>query len=143
MMSNFFSQIDLNKLGQKDYLFETFPQTNGLYLYLLILFGLLVILAGASIYFYRQPKYRIYRRYRSQLFNYFLIGGLVGLVIVGFRFEQIPYLGSRLIMSFWLLVLIGWGSWIIYFKFKVMPKIIKEEQAKEKFKKYLPKNERK
>ncbi len=141
-MQNLISQIHLTNLLQKDYIFEATPATEGLYLYLAILFGIFILFAIAVVVIYRKPKYPVYRHIRSQLFNLFLTTGIIGLIIIFCRFQQIAYLGSRLMFLLLILMFIIWGGWICIYRFIKVPKLIKKEQEKGKFEKYLPKADR-
>lgn len=140
-MSNIISQINISKLFQSSYIFKSSPPSDGLYVYLLIIFGIMLLLAVTTLFIYKNTKYKVYKRYKNYLFNLFLTCSLVGLGLIFSRFQQIPYLGSRLMFLLLLLVFIVWGGWIIYFKAFVMSKIIKKEQEKENFSKYLPRRQ--
>lgn len=138
IMSNFFSQIKIEKLFQVKYIFESTPSANGLYVYLLIVFAIFILLAVVLTIFYKKPRYLIYKRLKNYLFNFFLTCGLIGLGLMFFRFQQIPYFGSRLMFLLLFLTFIIWGGWILYFRLFIVLKVIKKEQEKENFSKYLP-----
>ena len=140
-MLNLLSQIKINKLFQPNYIFEATPAAEGLYLYLTILFGIFILIALAVVVIYRHPKYPIYQYLRSQLFNIFLLTGIIGLSIIFFRYQQIAYLGSRLMLLLLILMFFIWSGWLCLFCFIKLPKIIKEEQEKGKFEKYLPRRQ--
>ena len=67
-----------------------------------------------------------------------LIIGFFGLALIFFRFEAIPYLGSRLMLLILFLVFLIWGILIIYYWLRIMPREIKKKKEKENFEKYLP-----
>lgn len=134
-MMNFLSQIDPKKLLQKDYIFQITPDTDGLYKYLAIIFGLMLV--TAVILIFRKPK-EIYRKLNSKLITLLLIIGFFGLVLIFFRFEAIPYLSSRLMLLILFLIFLIWGILIIYYRFMILPREIKKKKEKENFEKYLP-----
>ena len=72
------------------------------------------------------------------MFNLLLTCGVIGLILVLFRYQQIPYFGNRLMYLLLFIVFIIWGGWILFYKMVVMPKEINKEKEKENFQKYLP-----
>jgi len=132
------NQIDINKLFDSDYIFQTYPPAQGLYLYLVIIFGIFVLGAVAVWWINRKNKNIIYHRLLNSLFNLSLTIGVLGLVFIFFRYEQIPYLGSRFLFLLLLVVFIIWAGFIGWYRLMVMPKEIKTKLQKDKFEKYLP-----
>ncbi len=134
-MMNFLSQIDPKKLLQKDYIFQINPYTDGFYKYLGIIFGLMLV--AAVILIFKKPR-EIYRKLNSKLITLLLIIGFFGLALIFFRFEAIPYLGSRLMLLILFLAFLVWGISIIYYWLMIMPREIKKKKEREDFEKYLP-----
>ncbi|PWB38851.1 MAG: hypothetical protein C3F02_02070 [Parcubacteria group bacterium] len=66
--------------------------------------------------------------------------GLVGLLLVAFRETRAAYLGSRLWLILWLLLILVWGIFIIKYWFWTIPRKKKEMHQEAEFKKWLPKN---
>ena len=135
-----FSNIAPQKLLDPVYIFEKTPPTDFPFQYLVFIFGFLIILAVIFWFIYGRPKKRIpiYAKLQSKVFNLFCYTGLIGLVLIFFRWQQIAYLGSRFFMLLLLLIFIIWGIYIIYFRLKIVPKEIKKYQEKKQFEKYLP-----
>lgn len=132
-----FSAIAISKLFQRDYVFQVTPQTSGLYLYLLIIFGIL-ILAAVALIFIKKRLDRVYWRLQNRVFDLFLTIGIIGWFFILFRYEQIPYLASRLMIWLILITFIIWGGWIAYYWIFDLPKEKMDAKIKYNYKKYLP-----
>ena len=134
-----FNQINFHKLLDTKYLSETFPKQTGLYQYLYIVFGLMI--AGAVVFYFlkRKSNNKLTKNLYSQIFTWLLTIGLIGPLLLFFRYQQIAYLGSRIMLILLILVFVVWGIFILYIKFIVMPGEIIKQKAKEKYEKYLPK----
>ena len=138
-MRNFLSQINLAKLFQADYIFELSPAATGLYLYLLIIFGILIGLA-VIFFFILRRKNKIYNKLQKRAFIFFTVIGIIGLLLTFFRFEQIPYLGGRLMFLCLTITFLLWGAWIGFYIIFTLPKEKKDLSKKQKFIKYLPRH---
>ena len=133
-----FNQINLHKLLDTKYLFETFPDETGLYQYLYIVFGLMI--AGAVVFYFlkRKSNNKLTKHLYSQIFTWLMTVGLIGPLLLFFRYQQIAYLGSRIMLLALALTFVVWGIYILYIKCIVMPGEIIKQKAKEKYEKYLP-----
>jgi len=134
-MNNFLDQLEPDKLLNTFYLLDATPSADGLYIYLMVVFGLLIVVA-AILFFIKFEKY--YRKLQRKLIILFLTVGLVGFILIFLRYEQIPYLSSRLLILLLLLLFAVWLLLIIYYYFRILPVEIKEILKKENFEKYLP-----
>lgn len=135
-----FNQINFHKLLDKKYLFETFPNETGLYQYLYILFGLMIAGAVASYLLKRKSNNKLIKHLYAQMFGWLLTIGLIGPLLLFFRYQQIAYLGSRIILLVLMLAFVIWGIYILYIKLIFMPGEIIKQKAKEKYEKYLPRH---
>ena len=135
-----FQIIDPKKFFNTGYIFEKTPAPDTDYLYLIFLFGFLIIAAFAAWFGYGRLKKKlpIFEKMQTRVFNLFFYTGITGLLLIFFRWQEITYLGSRFFMLILLVVFIIWGSWVIYFSLKILPKARKEFEARQKFEKYLP-----
>ena len=129
--------INFNKLLVKSYILETTPPAVGLYKYLAIAFGIFILTAFILIV-KSKNKEEIWKSLYAKIINLLIFSGAFGLMLIFFRFEGIPYLGSRLFLLVLLLGLIIWSATIIWYRFKILPKKIKEYQKRKAFEKYLP-----
>jgi len=128
---------NLKNIFTKEKIFEVSPAPIGNYLYGAIFFGILILAAVAlQILAKRQSKTRqkVWGKIRSLL--WFL--GITGLVLMFFRWQSAPYLGSRFLMLILAGITLLWLAQIIWFKFVELPKEILLKKKKESFEKYLP-----
>ena len=133
-----FNQLDFKKLLDTDYLFETYPPTNGLYLYLVIIFAVFIFGAIATWWINRKNKSLVYRRLLNSLFNLLLTIGILGLFLIFFRWQEIPYLGNRIAFIILFFVTVIWGGYVGWYRLVILPKEIKIKSEKDRFEKYLP-----
>lgn len=133
-----FNQINLAKIIDPNLVFEASPSSEGLYLYSLIIYGLLLVAAIILGVISRRDRQSIYRKLWRQLIYLLLFTGLVGPVLVFLRWQSIPYIGSRLMVLVLWIITVAWLAQIITYKIWVLPKEIKKIKEKEKFEKYLP-----
>ena len=137
-MNNFLNQLEPDKLLKTSYLLDANPTAEGLYLYLMIVFGLLIVMA-AVLFFIKFKKY--YRKLQRKLIMLFLIVGLTGFILIFLRYEQTPYLSSRWLILLLLLLFAVWLLSIIYYYLLILPGEIKKSLEKENFEKYLPRRQ--
>lgn len=72
--------------------------------------------------------------------NMLIITGLLGLLWIGFRQQQVTFLAWRFWLVLWVLLFVWWGWKVIFYATKRLP-LINEEQAKKQLMgKYLPKS---
>ena len=84
----------------------------------------------------RFKKY-IYGRLLNSLYSFFLANAIIGLLLLFFTYELIPFLSSHFWLLVWGISMLVWLGFIIK-KLLDIPKR-KEELSKEKeFKKYIP-----
>jgi heme A synthase len=131
-----FTNIDINKLFSVSYIFQNAPNPEGLYRYLAIFFGLEIVGALIIAAFGRQKSPT--RKVKSSFFSLLLTTGIIGLSLIFFRFEEIPYLGSRLMLIILFLVLICWVAFIFWHWLIILPEEQREIREQQRFQKYLP-----
>lgn len=85
-------------------------------------------------------KFPLLAELRSRLTQYLLVSGLVGLVLIFFRWEQISYLGSRIWLLIWLLIVTVWGAKVVYYLLKKFPEERRLFEMKRQYERYLPKS---
>lgn len=133
------NQINLSKIFDPNLVFEATPAPGGLYLLSLIIYGLLIISAIILGVISRRNPQSIYKKLWRQFIYLMLFTGLLGPVLVFFRWQSIPYLGSRLMVLILWIIAIAWLTQIIIYRIWLLPKEIQKIKEKEKFEKYLPK----
>ena len=65
--------------------------------------------------------------------------GLIGEVIVWFRYERVYVLSARFWLLVWLIGLVVWLAFILKYQLKVIPQARAKLQKTQDFNKYLPK----
>jgi len=139
-MSNILNQIDLSKIFDPNLIFEASPDPQGFYLYIAIIYGLILVLAIILGVISRRNPQSVYKKLRSKTIYLMLFVGLVGLMLTFFRWQAIPYIGSRLmVLALWI-VAIAWLVEIIWYWLFILPQQKKLQQEKENFEKYLPRH---
>lgn len=122
-----------------EYLFSTqVPTNNTMFLVLLGVFVLFIIIATLLAY-----NKRIHPPLRANFFNFFLTIGIIGVFVSLFRWESIPYIGSRFVMLLLIISAIIWYCLIAVYSVTKMPKEIKLRKNQQRYAEYLPKAKKK
>lgn len=101
-------------------------------IFLVLLFALTFI-----SYLRSKDKKCPYRRIWDKVFNFALANLGIGLVLLFFFYENIPYLSMRFLGLIWFILMIYWG-YCISKRLKEIP-LLREKREKEKeYKKYIP-----
>lgn len=132
--------IDLGKLFHSDYLFTKTPPADSDYRYLVILFGVLIVIAVSSwVYFAKKKKQlSLWGNIQGRVFNLFLYIGIIGLVLIFFRWQEIPYVGSRFFLIILLVAFLLWAAYVMFYRFIIFKELLANNKKKEEFEKYLP-----
>jgi len=120
------------------YLFNANPSYDIKFLTpLIVFFGGLVFL---SLVFWFIAKKNKKRKHKNLLlayfYNWFFWVGLIGLLLLSFRYEGIAFISMRFLLIAWLFTFIVWGIYLIVFYFKGYKKILskyKEQIEREKY----------
>ena len=99
-----------------------------------------VILAALTLAFYflkKQNQFGFYKKIFNRLNNLCLANTIIGLFLLFFIYEQLPFLAMRIWLLLWTLGILVWLGFIINTMLKI-PKL-KEDKAKEQgYQKYIP-----
>ncbi|MFA6305098.1 MAG: hypothetical protein WCV73_04545 [Patescibacteria group bacterium] len=74
----------------------------------------------------------------SKLGNFGLSFGIVGLILLFFKQQRLPYLGMRFFLGLWLLVCLVWLGFILKYLLVDLPKLKAEKKYKDELLKYIP-----
>ena len=122
---------------QPQYLFNPHPGYNmELMPYLLIFFVILVVLSVVSFIFLKKSKKLPIAYMWDSIYSWFLWVGIIGIILLFFRFEGIAYLSMRFLLLLWLIFFFLWGLYILWFgrkKYKEILKKFKNKKEKEKY----------
>lgn len=118
--------MKLSQFSDKEYLFSTNEKFKYWYIYLPF-FGILVFLAFAvSIFFKRQNDYEVKQSLQKQFFWTYLIFGILGLISVFARSQNLPVFGSRIFTFIIITLFFIANIWLGIYFFRVT----KKEQLK-------------
>jgi len=117
------------------YLLSASAPTNMKLFYLIAGVFLLFILVGSLLPLYKS----LHKGLKSRLFNYFLTFGIVGLILLFFQWQSIPYIGIRAILVTFLLLMLVWYFVIVFYILTKMQKEVRLAKNNERYIKYLPK----
>ncbi|MFA4996009.1 MAG: hypothetical protein WC536_02615 [Patescibacteria group bacterium] len=132
--------MTISEFFSKDYLFNpNTPSESRLYVPLIALFGTLIVFAIITKLVRNVEVKKISERF----FLSFLTMGVLGFFYLFFRYEELPYLGSRFFLLLILVVLFVWVLIDAIWTLRFMPKYKKEKKIEERYEKYLPKKKRK
>lgn len=73
----------------------------------------------------------------------YLTIGILGFIYLGARYEELPWLGSRLFLALIIFSAIIWLTYLTIWGVKYFNKRAKESIIEDKFNKYLPKQKKK
>lgn len=103
----------------------------------LVLIIALIISAIVFGYLKSLKKKNLYTKIFDKLYYFSLVNGIIGLFLMFFNYEMIPFLTARFWYLLWFIILVVW----IFFIIKVIIKIPQKQQRIEKekkFKQYIP-----
>jgi len=109
-----------------------------MFLLVLAIFVLFIIIATLLAY-----NKKIHPPLRAKFFNFLLTIGIIGVFVSLFRWESIPYIGSRFVMLLLLIIAIIWYCLIAIYSISKMPKEVRLRKNQERYVQYLPKAKRK
>ncbi len=130
------------KITNLSYLFDPYPTTVFNYYWPLIIFFILIFLSGFILAVYiRKNKIsrKLFKKYPRRL----KIIGIIGLLLLGCRYQGLPYLSIRfwlILINLWLIISL---SQIIYLYFSSYPQEVSTIIQDTDKNKYLPKKKKK
>ena len=133
--------LDLIKFFNLSYLFDLRPSIYASTVYfLLAVFGALIVLSLLMKIIERKKKSQQFlKKLFQKYFSFFLTMGLVGLVLLWFRYENAAVLSARFWLLVWALAFFLWLINIFKYQLKIVPPAREKSEQKKIFQKYLPK----
>jgi len=126
--------MTLEYIFSKNYLFDPVPtQESRLYIPLLIVFSVMLVLPLLMT-----MSKSLDKKIKSKIFYIFLLPGILGLIYIFCRYEQLPWLGSRFALFVIVLTFIVWSIVNFIWMLKYIPEQRQQKILKEKYEKYLP-----
>ena len=130
----------LNQLFRLNYLFSLNPGPKFLYMWpLVIIFGIMLMAAIVVIIVSWRTRNIVYKKLFSKIYTMFLTIGIVGLLLLFFRYENVYFLSGRFFLLFLLVALLIWSGFVIYYGIKKFPLEIINYKNFLRKEKYIPK----
>ena len=101
------------------------------------LYGFMAVLAIVSFFLKRLNGQNPYRKIWSSLFSLSLVNFGIGLLLLFFSFELVPFLASRFWLLLWGIEAAIWLYFIIRDLLEI-PKLLTKQEAEKKYKQYIP-----
>jgi len=104
----------------------------------LIIFLFILLALGVSVHWYfMKKKGGLYLKLWKKVQSFAIVNLVVGILLLFFTYELVPFLSTRVLFLFWGLGMLIWLGLII-FKLKEIPKIKEIRAREEEYKKYVP-----
>jgi amino acid transporter len=104
---------------------------------LLSVFLVLLFALAFIAYLRSKNKKDSYRKIWEKVFNFSLANLAIGLILLFFFYENIPFLSMRVLALVWLGIMIYWVC-LVWKEAKKIPLRKKERKQEEEYKKYIP-----
>lgn len=117
------------------------PKLSQPYVYILIILVLGLILATFVFWFLKNQKGKS-KNFKLQgfrsLYSFSITNAALGLLLLFFNFNKIPFFSARFWYPLWLVEMLVWLYFIFKFFRRSIPEKLKKAEQEEKYKKYLP-----
>lgn len=104
--------------------------------YFIFIIGLLILFT-AIFGLLKKKKRGLYFRIWQKLYSFFLSNFIIGLFLLFFTYEMVPFLSARAWFLLWAAGMIAWLVYISLILVKI-PKIKQKKEKEKEYKKYLP-----
>ncbi|MFA6994819.1 MAG: hypothetical protein WC249_00170 [Patescibacteria group bacterium] len=108
------------------------PSTQNAFMALVISLAILALIIAVT-----KNRGGIYRGFLNRLYSFCLTNAAIGLLLLFFNYEVIPFFSARFWLGFWALLMLIWLIFILK-KFKNIPIKKKKLEEEKELKKYLP-----
>jgi O-antigen/teichoic acid export membrane protein len=105
--------------------------------YLLVVAILIFIVAAFFLWIIKNRQKSSYNRLWSKIIAFSATHSFIGLLLLFFNYERIPFLSARFWFIVWGAGILAWAAYI-YKYFKTIPEKRKIAQEKREFNKYIP-----
>ena len=131
--------MNIKNLFKMDYWFSQPFSAHGLTFWLFVISFLTLILGGIILYILvSKKKDKTDKIVCKRLGNLGMTMGLLGLIWMFIRQEQVPFLAWRFWLLLWVLLAVWWLARILEYTIRRVPQIKKEKAEKYRMQKYLP-----
>jgi hypothetical protein len=127
----------MNNLLTLSYWFNLRPEILNSTAQKIFIGGLVLLLIVAIIVLLTKKRGGLYHGWLKRIYSFSLSNLIIGLILLFFNYEAVPFLSARFWVGLWALIMLIWLIFI-FRSLKNIPRI-KQQSAKEKeLKKYLP-----
>jgi len=131
----------LNQLFKFNYLFNLNPGPNFFYMWSLIVIFFIMFLAAIVIVIVSwRNRNIVYKKLFSKIYTMLITIGLVGLLLLFFRYENVYFLSGRFLLLFLVVALLVWLGFIVYYGIRKFPLEITDYKDFLRKEKYIPKS---
>ncbi|MFZ4648535.1 MAG: hypothetical protein ACOYMB_02745 [Patescibacteria group bacterium] len=111
------------------------PLTTSTFKVFIAFIVLLIIISAYS--FYLKTRSGVKNGLWLKIFNFSFTNSLLGIMLIFFNYEIIPFFTARFFLFFWIIGLLVWIMFIVK-ELKKIPGKLKENKHQKEFEKYLP-----
>jgi len=108
------------------------PWAQKLFIALIILLAIAALIIALI-----KKKGGIYRGLLKRLYGFCLGNAIIGLILLFFNYELVPFFSARFWLGLWIITLIVWLILVLK-NLRVIPEKKKQSDQEKEFKKYLP-----
>lgn len=130
---------DVNLLTNWIWLSDSRPVSSGFWLSTVLTITLLALVVSFILSKYYQPKFQSLLRHKNSWIKLINYCAFFSLVVLFGRWQQLPYLGMRLLHALIGAVFILVGVLLIILRLTTIKKKIRQESINNKLNEYLPK----
>lgn len=106
-------------------------------LFILVVFVAILVIFSFISYLVKNRKRGLYYNIWNQVNSFCFTNTVIGIFLLFFAYELIPFLSSRILFLLWLIEMIVWIIFIVRFALNI-PKVIEKQQKENEYKKYIP-----
>lgn len=99
--------------------------------------GIILLAALALIIAIIKNRGGIYRGFFKRLYTFCFANAIIGLMLLFFNYEIIPFFSARFWLGLWALIMIGWLVFILR-GLKAIPEKKRQLEQEKELKKYIP-----
>ena len=119
------------------YWFNLRPEPLLPYAYKTLVAGLIILAVLAIITAFLKTRNSLYRGLFKRLYSFFLANTLLGLLVLFFNYELVPFFSARFWIGLWILTMIIW-LFLILKGLRAIPANKKQIEKERELKKYIP-----
>ncbi len=132
--------LDIINFFRSDRLFNLRPAIDpNTAKFLLIIFGVLILAGLILLFISRKKSEQFLKRLLNKYSSLGLVTGVIGGLLVWFRYERASFFSARFWLVVWALGFMIWLAQILRYQLKAAPEAKKKMEQRKIFNQYLPK----